>query len=120
MKLNCQPTQEKISCGLVLDIEDQKHLLECSQCQAIYTDYQMLATLFDANKDEFLVPFDFSDRVMNSIVTENNQSDWFENIFSKVNSIFEYPLVQYSSMLTGFGIGIFSFIRFVAFIFIPA
>jgi hypothetical protein len=116
----CNRTQEKIASGVSLEILDQKHLSECRHCQNIYADYQMLSTLIESNQNEFSVPDDFSDRVMKSILAEQSKSDWFDSIFNKIYHFLDAPVVQYSSMVTGFGLGLFSFIRFVAFIFIPA
>jgi hypothetical protein len=120
MKKQCNHVQEKIACSITLDLQEQKHIADCTDCQNVFADYQTLALLLDEDMNKVEVPDYFSDKVMASIEQMQNESDWFERFGLAVSRMLEIPLVQYGSLATGFGVGALTFVRFVAFIFIPA
>lgn len=120
MNKQCNQVQEKIACSIILDLQEQKHIANCAKCQNVFADYQTLAILLDTDMNKVEVPDHFSDKVMVSIEQLQNESDWFERFGMAVSRMLEIPLVQYGSLATGFGVGALTFVRFVAFIFIPA
>lgn len=120
MNTLCNQVQEKNSCSQIIDASEVKHLAGCSQCQNIFADYQAFSMLLAEDFEHFEVPANFADKVMLSIEDSRNQADWFESLGQIVSRFMEIPIVQYASLVTGFSAGIISFIRFVAFVFIPA
>lgn len=120
MNKHCNHVQEKISCDLNLDFDEQKHLSACSHCQLVFMDHQNLVNLFRQEMSNVNVPENFSDNVMAAVEKWENEGDWFVTIGRKVQSAMNVPLIQYGSLATGFGLGLMTFVRFVAFIFIPA
>jgi len=120
MNKPCNHVQEKIACSINLDLQEQKHIAGCIECQNIFADYQTLALLLDEDTNKVEVPDYFSDKVMASIEQLQNEGDWFERFGKAVSRMLEIPLVHYGSLATGFGVGALTFVRFVAFVFIPA
>jgi hypothetical protein len=120
MNKKCNHVQEKIVCSITLDLQEQKHIADCIECQNVFSDYETLALLLDEDMKSVEVPDYFSNKVMASIEQMQNESDWFERFGLAISRMLEIPLVQYGSLATGFGVGAFTFVRFVAFIFIPA
>ncbi|MGZ3775679.1 MAG: hypothetical protein ACXVCY_18015 [Pseudobdellovibrionaceae bacterium] len=118
MKSICNEVQEQISLGKVLSASQTTHLSQCSQCQCIYTDYQILITAF-RHQAEIVIPENFTDNVMAKVYDYVDQKDWFENIVSHFTEWSRIKIFEYCYLTAGVGLGIFSFIRFIAFIFIP-
>lgn len=120
MNKTCNHIQEKLACAINLELADQKHLAECPHCQNVFADYQMLMVLLDEEGSKIEIPDSFADNVMKSIEQVQTESDWYERFVGAFARWLDIPLVQYGSLATGFGVGILTFVRFVAFVFIPA
>lgn len=116
----CQEVQEKLATEVKLTDHDNQHLFTCKKCQSTFADYQALVSLIDTDASEIKVPDHFLDNVMNEISELSHENDWFEITISKLKSWSKIPVIEYSYLFSGFCFGVFSFIRFVAFIFIPA
>ncbi len=120
MSKSCNDIQEKLACAISLDLEDHKHLVACQYCQAVFADLQVLNTFLDEEDSKIEVLDGFSNKVMMSIEQLTSEEDWFDRLLGKFNRLIEIPLFQYGSLVSGFGLGLLTFIRFVAFVFIPA
>ena len=113
----CNHLQEKLACAINLDLADQKHLASCSECQNIFADYQMLMTLLDEEAANIEIPESFSENVMKSIEQIRLEEDWYDRFFKFFSRALEIPAVEYGSLVTGFGVGILTFVRFVAYVY---
>lgn len=120
MNKTCNTLQEKIACAITLDLDDQKHLAGCLDCQSVFADYQMLMVFLGDEGAEIEIPDSFSDNVMSAIEQTQSEGDWYDSFLKLLSRLMETPVIQYGSLATGFGVGILTFIRFVAFVFIPA
>lgn len=119
MSTNCQILQEKLACEISLELVDQQHLVTCSYCQKVYSDYQLLVSLIE-EEENVALPDAFAEKVMKAIEQPQNAHDWYEDFLILFQQFMDAPLIQYSTIATGFGLGIITFCRFVAFVFIPA
>lgn len=116
----CNNLQEKLACAASLEQTEQQHLSGCSDCQNVFADYQMLMVLLDEEDVKVEIPDSFSENVMKAIEQNQNKSDWYDRALKIFERLLEKPVIQYGSLATGFGLGVLTFIRFVAFVFIPA
>jgi hypothetical protein len=116
----CSQIQEKIACAINLELSDQIHLVECINCQNVFSDYQILMVALNEEGQDVKIPESFADGVMKSIAQIQTRDDWYDRFIGQLARWLEVPLVQYGSLAAGFGVGILTFLRFVAFVFIPA
>lgn len=120
MKKKCLDVQEKLATGSKLIEMESQHLSDCYDCQNVFADYMALTALIEQDSNEIFVPDSFLENIMSEVTNIAQGQDWFEKMVAKINIWLQIPLVEYSYLATGFVLGVVSFFRFVAFVFIPA